>query len=204
MPYLRLVPPAEADGAARAMYQRQENANGFVPNHAKAFSLHPEVNEAWVAMIGAIRKNMSVRRYELVTLAAARALNSSYCMLAHGSILADKVFDAGTVQAIAVDADGTPLDAAERAMMGYAEKIARHADQVTAEDIDALRACGFNDTEIFDIAATACARCFFSKLLDAVGMQADTKFLSLDADLRAALTVGRPVATEPAEHVPLA
>ena len=46
----------------------------------------------------------------------------------------------------------------------------------------------------FDIAATAAARCFFSKLLDALGVQADSSFSDLDPALREALTVGRPVA----------
>ena len=37
------------------------------------------------------------------------------------------------------------------------------------EDIDALRAHGFTDAEIFDLAATAAPAAFFSKLLDALG-----------------------------------
>ena len=36
-----------------------------------------------------------------------------------------------------------------------------------------LRDHGFTDAEIFDIAAAAAARCFFSKLLDALGAEAD-------------------------------
>jgi len=45
------------------------------------------------------------------------------------------------------------------------------------------------------VAATAAARCFFSKLLDALGIQADASFNELDPALRQALTVGRPVAS---------
>ena len=41
----------------------------------------------WSAFLASIRGNMDPRRYELVTLAAARALQCSYCMLAHGAIL---------------------------------------------------------------------------------------------------------------------
>lgn len=52
--------------------------------------------------------------------------------------------------------------------------------------------------EIFDVAATAAARCFFSKLLDALGAQADSSFNELDPTLRAVLTVGRPVSAAPA------
>jgi uncharacterized peroxidase-related enzyme len=135
-----------------------------------------------------------VRTYELATLAAARALRSSYCCLAHGTVLADKVFDAAGVAAIAKDAREAPLDARERAMMAFVEKVVQSADRIGADDVDALRAHGYRDEEIFDIAAAAAARCFFSKLLDALGVQADAAFEDLEPALREALTVGRPIA----------
>ena len=43
-------------------------------------------------------------------------------------------------------------------------------------------------------AAAAAARCFFSGLLDALGVRADASYRELDPALRDALTVGRPVA----------
>ena len=52
------------------------------------------------------------------------------------------------------------------------------------------------------MAAAAAARCFFSKLLDAVGAQADSTFKDLDPALRSALTVGRPIDEQPAARVP--
>jgi hypothetical protein len=87
-------------------------------------------------------------------------------------------------------------------MMGFAEKIVRDATRITEEDIKALRAHGFSDSEIFDIAATASARCFFSKLLDALGAQPDAVYFQLEEDLRRGLTVGRPIGDAPLETVP--
>ena len=45
---------------------------------------------AWRQLNGAIKANMDLRRYELATVAAARRLRSSYCTLAHGSVLMDE------------------------------------------------------------------------------------------------------------------
>jgi alkylhydroperoxidase family enzyme len=87
-----------------------------------------------------------------------------------------------------------PLDPGERAMMAFAEKVVLAADRITEGDIELLRSHGYQDEEIFDVAAAAAARCFFSKLLDALGVQADAVFDDLDPALRQALTVGRPVA----------
>jgi uncharacterized peroxidase-related enzyme len=197
MAFVRTVPLSEAQGPVREMYRQIHDRLGHVPNWARAFSLRPGVRDGWVALLSSIQANLSVRSYELATLAAARALRSSYCALAHGSVLADKVFDAATVTAIMMDADELPLEPRERAMLAFVEKVVLHADRITAADVEGLRSHGYRDEEIFDVAAAAAARCFFSKLLDALGVQADSTFNDLDPSLRRALTVGRPVADRP-------
>lgn len=194
MPFIRVVPPDDAQGPVREMYDKVREQMGYVPNHTIAFSLHPLVRERWVALQAAIKENMTLRSFELATLAAARALRSSYCSLAHGMTLADKVFDAAGVTAIMTDAASAPIEPRERAMMAFAEKVVRNADRITAADVDVLRGHGYQDAEIFDIIATAAARCFFSKILDATGVLADAKYNDIDPALRDALTVGRPVA----------
>lgn len=198
MPFIDVTPPESATGSTAEMYQVVEGRVGYLPNWVQAFSPRPEVWRHWDAMLAAIRANMSVRMFELATLAAARALRSSYCSLAHGKVLADKVFDPSTVTLIATDRDAAPLEPGERALMTYAEKVALGADAITRQDVDAVRAFGYSDQQIFDVAAAAAARCFFAKLLDALGVQADARFRDLDPALRDALTVGRPVAATPA------
>jgi uncharacterized peroxidase-related enzyme len=202
MAFIHTIPPSRAEGPVREMYQQTQSRFGYVPNWAQAFSLRPGVLGGWVALLSSVQSNLSVRSYELVTLAAARALRSSYCALAHGSVLADKVFDAPTVAAIATGAPEAPLEPRERAAMAFAEKVARSADQITTADVEVLRSHGYRDEEIFDLAAAAAARCFFSKLLDALGVEPDSSYNDLDPTLRRALTVGRPVADLPAARLP--
>jgi uncharacterized peroxidase-related enzyme len=202
MALIRTIPLSEAEGPVREMYQQAQSRFGYVPNWAQAFSLRPGVRDGWVALLSSIQSNLPVRSYELATLGAARALRSSYCALAHGSVLADKVFDAATVVGIATYAAESPLEPGEGALMAFVEKVARSADQITSADIEVLRSHGYRDEEIFDLAAAAAARCFFSKLLDALGVQPDSSFNDLDPSLRQALTVGRPVADLPAARLP--
>jgi uncharacterized peroxidase-related enzyme len=194
MAFIRTIPPSDAEGPVHQMYEQAHARFGYVPNWAKAFSLRPGVMDGWVALLRSIQSNLSLRSYELATLAAARALRSSYCSLAHGSVLATKVFDPAAVTAIMTGLPEAPLEPSEHAMMAFVEKVVLNADRITPTDIDLLRSHGYQDEEIFDLAATAAARCFFSKLLDALGVQADSTFNELDPTLRRALTVGRPVA----------
>lgn len=160
-----------------------------IPNYERAFAQRPEVYEAWLGLNGAIKAGMDPRRYELVSVAVARVLTSSYCSLAHASrALAGGLATAGEL------ADPSSLPPADRAVVAFAEQVARDATSVTADDVAALRAHGLTDQDVFDVVAAATARCFFAKTLDAVGAQADATFASLEpAALRDALTVGRPI-----------
>jgi uncharacterized peroxidase-related enzyme len=202
MAFIRTIPPADAEGPVREMYERAQSQLGYVPNWAQAFSLRPRVMDGWVALLRSIRQNLSVRSYELATLAAARALRSSYCSLAHGSVLAERVFAPAAVAAIVSGQGDAPLEAGERAMMAFVEKVVRHAREITPADVDALRSHGYRDEEIFDLAAAAAARCFFSTLLDALGAEPDSSFHGLEPRLRQALTVGRAIADEPVSRLP--
>jgi alkylhydroperoxidase/carboxymuconolactone decarboxylase family protein YurZ len=74
MPYVRTVPIDAADGLLAETYDRELAKDGYVANMTQLFSLRPEVYAAWGQLRDSIRGNMDLRRYELATLAAARAL----------------------------------------------------------------------------------------------------------------------------------
>jgi alkylhydroperoxidase family enzyme len=87
MAFIREIPLDELSDQARELYETNQAKLGYVPNYLKAFAHRPEVLSAWGQLLGAIRGNMDQRRYELATLAAAGALRSTYCMLAHSTAL---------------------------------------------------------------------------------------------------------------------
>jgi uncharacterized peroxidase-related enzyme len=194
MAFTETVPESEAAGAVAEMYATDREVFGDLPNFTRAFSLRPDVYAAWRSLNGAIKSNMDLRRYELATLAAARHLRSSYCMLAHGSILMKQFMEPGEVRALADDFAAAELDPLDLAIMELADKVARDATSVTEEDLARLRSLGLADAEIMDVVLAAAARCFFSKTLDALGVQPDAKFAALDDDVRDALVLGRPIA----------
>ena len=198
MTFIRTTTPSNAKHDVRAMYERQQAKYGYVPNYAKVFSHRPEIMAHWANLQAGIRQHVDPRRFELVTFAAAHALRSSYCLLAHGAALTE-FYSVEEVQLIASDSEVGPLSAAEGVMMTFARKVARDASSITAGDVDALRTHGFADDEIFDIVATAAARAFFTKTIDALGAEADVAYLEMDERLRRSLTVGRPIAFSKAE-----
>jgi uncharacterized peroxidase-related enzyme len=164
------------------------------PNHAAAFATRPGILAAWQQLNGAVKETMDLRRYELATIAAARQIRSSYCMLAHGGVLADKFVEPDELRRIALDHRAAGLDRVDVAVMDLAEKVAADATSITDEDVGRLRELGLDDGEIVSVVCAAAARCFFSKALDALGVQPDASYASVEPDLREALVVGRPIA----------
>lgn len=194
MPYLKTVPPEQAAGEVKALYDKDLAAQGYVANYTRAFSGRPDVLQGWQALKDAITSGMDPRLYELATVAAATAIRSSYCSLVHGKILATSYYPADTVASIAGDGAGNALDAADAAVVRFARKVAEEADKITQEDVAELRSLGFSDTDVFNVILAAAARCFFSKVLDATGTLPDAALRDMPDQLRSALTVGRDIA----------
>lgn len=78
MAFIRTIPPEDASGKLLDIYQNDQENFGFIPNYTKLFSLRPEVFTAYRNLSATIKSRMPLRRYELVTMASARALKCSY------------------------------------------------------------------------------------------------------------------------------
>ena len=187
---------ATATGEVAEWYEQQRASWGYLPNYAPAFAARPDVARAWNALNGAVRDGMERRRFELATIAAARALRSTYCMAAHCKFLRDLCDDETTMRAITSDPSGEGLDETDRAIMDFAARVAIDAPSVTAADVDDLRAHGLDDADVANIVFAAAARSFFTKVLDGLGVQADSQLGdTFDPVVRSQVTVGRPIAS---------
>ncbi|MEV1328442.1 carboxymuconolactone decarboxylase family protein [Micromonospora costi] len=188
---MSFLQPAAPSPDAERMFDADTRAMGYLPNFTRVFAHSPATYAAWQQLNAAVKAGMELRRYELATLAAARALRSSYCGLAHGKVLRDRFFDARTVAAIASDHGAAGLSPQEVAVVDFAGKVAADASSVTEADVAGLRDHGLDDTEIFQVVLAAAARCFFSTVLSAAGAEPDPQYDdALDPELRQALRFG--------------
>jgi len=193
--FITPVPESESTDDLAEYYRKQRSAWGFLPNYAGAFSTRPDVAEAWNLLNSTIRDGMDRRRFELATIAAARALRSTYCTAAHSKFLRDVCGDEESLKAIAADPSGASLAAQDRAVYEFATKVATDAASIVLADIDRLREVGLSDADIADVVYAASARSFFTRVLDGLGVQLDQQTAeALPADLLDSMIVGRPVA----------
>jgi uncharacterized peroxidase-related enzyme len=195
MSFLRTVAENKASGEVAENYAADLAHYGYLPNYSRLFSLHPLAYRAWGGLIQSIRKGMDRRRYELATVGAARELRSTYCSLAHGTILDEDYFETADVIKIVTGEAASVLSEVDNGIVEFAAKVAADASSVVQEDIDRLRALGLADGEIFEIVLSAAARSFFTKVLDATGTLADALYNEVDPELRDALTAARPIAS---------
>ena len=183
MAFINTISASHATGAVRDMYQRQEDHWGYVPNYATVFSHRPEVMGRWGKLLAEVRRPVDDCRFELVTFAVASLLKHAACSLAHGAKLAEML---GTEAVIAI-ADGKETDVLSDenvSIVRFARDVARDASAITSKQVDVLRAAfGLSEAEIFDIAAIASARCFFTKILDALGSEPDAGLMQMNQEL---------------------
>jgi hypothetical protein len=78
MTFIDTVAAEQAAGELRGLYDDDLRSLGYVANYTKAMSLRPEIILAWRHLVGTIRSTMRLRRFELVTFAAAAALRCTY------------------------------------------------------------------------------------------------------------------------------
>ncbi len=78
--------------------------------------------------------------------------------------------DRALVRAVLHDLATSPLPDAEKALLGYVDKLNLNPSQVGQDDIDALKRAGWSDEAIYD-AVTVCALFnFYNRWVDGTGV----------------------------------
>ena len=72
----------------------------------------------------------------------------------------------------AVEDDWTtaPLSPARQAMLAYAVKLTQAPGEMTAADVEALRAAGFSDRDVLDIAEVTAYYAYANRIADGLGV----------------------------------
>jgi uncharacterized peroxidase-related enzyme len=169
-----ISPPTldDATGDVAVIYAEDIESMGYVPSHTLAMAMNPEAYRIWEQLTGAISRPMGKRRYELVTIAAATAIRSRSCLLAHVRKTLDVMTEEELLR-VAADYRDAGLSEAEVAMMDYARKVSTSSSEMTDADSVRLREVGFTDKEIVDITLAAAARNYYARALHALGVEPD-------------------------------
>ena len=181
---------------AQALFDEDLAEDGFVWNVSRLWAHQPDtVRQLFELMSQAFRASgLSFRQRGILVTAAASTLGDSYCSLAWGGKLA-KASDAALAAGV-LTADDAALTDQEKAIAGWARKVATDPNATTPADIQALRDCGLDDGQIFAVTTFVALRLAFSTINDSLGAEPDAQLArSLPEEVREAVTYGRPAAT---------
>jgi len=133
----------------------QEKA-GFVPNVFLALARRPDEFRAFFAYHDALMEKqdgLTPAEREMIVVATSNANQCQYCVIAHGAILRIRAKDPLVADQVAVNYAKADITKRQKAMLDFAMKVSSDAGAVGDDDFETLRAHGFDDEDIWDIAA---------------------------------------------------
>jgi len=145
----------------RAKVLEVQEKSGFVPNVFLALARRPAEWRAFFAYHDALMAPESVGRTshlskgdrEMIVTTTSAANHCLYCVVAHGAIL--RIYEKKPLVAdqVAVNHRKADITPRQRAMLDFAMKVCKNSHEVEDADFEALHAHGFDDEDIWDIAA---------------------------------------------------
>ena len=99
-----------------------------------------------------------------------------YCVVAHGAIL--RIYEKKPLVAdqVAVNYRKADISPRQRAMLDFAMKVCQHSDEIEEDDFPPLHAHGFNDEDIWDIAAITAFFGLSNRMASFSGMMPNPEF----------------------------
>jgi uncharacterized peroxidase-related enzyme len=179
-----------------AMYDEDVTTDGYVWNNTRLWAYRPDVIRGFVELRGRVTGGSTLTEREVAVLVVAMAgeVGDSYCALAWGARVAKLAGEDAAVAVLAGN-ESADLSPREAALASWARAVVRDPNGTSQADVDALRAAGLDDREVFDATAFVAFRLAFSVVDDALGAAPDAPLAAAAPPaVRGAVTFGRPVA----------
>lgn len=129
---------------------------GLVPNVLKAYAFDIEKLNTFSAMYNDLMladSGLSKLEREMIAVVVSSINRCWYCQVAHGAAVRELSGDAKLGEAMVMNFRAADLNARQKAMLVFAEKLTKASATVEEDDRQALRDVGFSDRDIWDIAS---------------------------------------------------
>ena len=112
----------------------------------------------------------------MIVVATSAANQCQYCVIAHGAILRIRAKNPAIADQIAVNYRKADITPRQRAMLDFAMKVSRSAEEVSEGDFAALAAHGFSNDDVWDITAIAAFFALSNRLANVTAMRPNDEF----------------------------
>ena len=153
---LDLGPRAKLTPGLDAYFTKCLDKLGFVPNVLAAYGFDAVKLQAFIDMADDLMladSGLDKTEREMIAVAVSAVNHCHYCLTAHGAALRQRSKNSELSDTIAQNWRAADLPLRQKAMLAFAVKLTEHPDKIEEPDREALRVAGFNDRDIWDIAA---------------------------------------------------
>ena len=156
-----------------------QEKSGFVPNVFLVLAHRPAEFRAFFAYHDALMEKesgLTKAEREMIVVATSGANQCQYCVVAHGAILRIRARSPHVADQVAVNYRKADITERQKAMLDFAMKVALESQKVGDTDFAALRAHGFSDEDIWDIAAITALFALSNRMASFTDMRPNEEF----------------------------
>lgn len=166
-PLLHPIPPSGDEDRVAAVLGAIEQKLGFVPDGLRLYSFSPPLLESFVSNIGYFNSGERLSPSLMAMIRYMVSWNSKcqFCIDMNEGFLTNMGVSLDAVRAARTDPDAAPVTDKEKPLLKIALKAVTAPESVNSSDMDAARAQGWNDRDIFDVVAQAASNRAFSYVL---------------------------------------
>lgn len=159
----------------------QEKA-GFIPNVFLTLAHRPDEFRAFFDYHDALMlrdSGLTKAEREMIVVATSGANDCQYCVVAHGAILRIYAKNPYVADQVALNHREADITDRQKAMIGFALKVATDSVTITDEDFESLEAHGFSREDVWDIGAIAAFFALSNRMANLIAMRPNPEFFTL-------------------------
>jgi uncharacterized peroxidase-related enzyme len=156
-----------------------QEKSGFVPNVFLTLAYRPDEFRAFFAYHDALMdkdSGLTKAEREMIVVATSSANQCHYCVVAHGAILRIRAKNPQIADQIAINYRKSDIAPRQRAMLDFAMKVSRAAEEISEQDFADISRHGFSDDDIWDIAAISAFFALSNRMANVTGMRPNDEF----------------------------
>ncbi|WP_323010902.1 peroxidase-related enzyme [Paracoccus sp. (in: a-proteobacteria)] len=183
-PVSRFAVPSLADMPEdiRTRIEAVQEKSGFIPNVFLTLAHRPDEFRAFFAYHDALMDrpgNLTKAEREMIVVATSTVNQCQYCVIAHGAILRIRAKNPLIADQVAINYRKADITPRQKAMLDFAMKVSARAHEAGDEDFATLRNHGFDDEDIWDIAAIAAFFGMSNRLANVSSMRPNDEFYAM-------------------------
>ena len=184
LPISRFPVPALADMPAdiRERLLAVQEKSGFIPNVFLVLAHRPDEFRAFLAYHDALMEkpgNVTKAEREMIVVATSNVNQCQYCVIAHGAILRVRAKNPLVADQVAVNYRKADITPRQKAMIDFAMKVALAAYSVGEDDFAILSDHGFDQEDMWDIAAISSFFGMSNRLANVTSMRPNEEFYTM-------------------------